>query len=92
MNNQVIVRSSGILDDDGNMIHSGHILRSAYGIPIVGIKAFVEYKDGEFIVHTPDHNPKTATLDLFMESLINVWIDGWYLDNEHEKLMEKIWT
>jgi hypothetical protein len=67
--------STGKLDSDGIQISVGDTLHSSFGIPPIAIKGLVVESGKDYIVKTPKSNPKQSTLDDFICSLGDVWVE-----------------
>ena len=51
-----------ILDEDGNHVEAGDVIRFSYGIPPVRVDAPIVERDGKLIAITKGHNPAESEL------------------------------
>lgn len=70
------VRRLVMIDDDGNRVYAGDVVRFSYGIPPVCVKAKLVQRGNKLIALTPGHTPVECNL-----RSLRRYVGGWFKHN-----------
>lgn len=76
--NRVALHAVVMLDDDGNRVSAGDVVRFSYGIPPVCVKAKLVQRGKQLIALTPEHNPKECNL-----RSLRKYVGAWFKHNSY---------